>query len=155
MSSALALVVGLIFLPLAVVAAVAFWRARRLCADGPCRRRRYVANALGVGLLPPAALLAWHAFELATQYAPDRCGSWWLGASEAECTLSFYLASRLLAALVFLIGPAAVLCLAVSCGVFWLVRTRRDRRCAQESDGGRPRGRSRLRGSALQPPRVG
>ena len=125
MSLALALVVGLIFLPLATVAAVAFWRARQLCADGRCRRRRYVANALGIGLLPPAALLAWHAFELATRYAPDRCGSWWLGASEAECTLSFYLASRLLAALVFLIGPAAALSLLVSCGVFWLVRIRR------------------------------
>jgi hypothetical protein len=127
-SAALARVAGLIFLPLAAVAAMACWRARRLCADGSCHPRRYVANALGVGLLPPAALLAWHAFELATRYAPDRCGSGWLGASEAECTLGFYLASRLLAALVFLIGPAAAPSLLVSCGVFWLVRTRRVRR---------------------------
>jgi hypothetical protein len=127
-SAALALVAGSILLPLAAVAAVALWRARCLCADGPCRAREYWTHALVVGLLPPAALLAWQAFELATRYAPDRCGSWWLGASEAECTLGFYLTSRLLAALVFLIGPAAVLCLAVSCGVFWIVRTRRVRR---------------------------
>lgn len=110
--------VGIVLLPLAVVAAVAFWRARSLLASGPYRARRYFANALGVGLLLPAALLIWNTIDLATRYAPDRCGSWWLGASEAECTLGFYLASRLLAALVFLIGPAAAPSLLVSCGVF-------------------------------------
>lgn len=128
MSAALALMAGSILLPLAAVAAVALWRARRLCVGSPCHAREYWVHALAVGLLPPAALLVWHASELATRYAPDRCGSWWLGASEAECTLGFYLTSRLLAALVFLIGPVAVLCLAVSCGVFWIVRTRRVRR---------------------------
>ena len=111
-------------MPLAVIVAMAFWRARRLLASGPCHARRYVANALGIGLLLPAALLIWNTIDLVTRYAPNRCGSWWLGASEEACTLGFYLATRTLAALVFFIGPAAALCLLVSFGVFWIVRTR-------------------------------
>ena len=123
----MAFLTGIVLLPLAAIAAMAFWRARRLLASGPCPARRYFANALGIGLLPPAALLIWNTIDLVTRYAPDRCGSWWLGASEAECTLGFYLATRTLAAVVFFIGPTAALCLLVSGGVFWFVGTRNRR----------------------------
>ena len=119
-----ALLAGIVLLPLAAVAAVAYWRARRLLAGAPCRTRRYLVNALGVGLLLPAALLVWNTLELVTRYAPNRCGSWWLGASEATCTLGFYVASRTLAALIFVLGPVTALCLGVSFGVFWIVKTR-------------------------------
>jgi hypothetical protein len=119
-----ALLAAIVLLPLAAVAAVAYWRAKRLLAGAPCRTRRYLANALGVGLLLPAALFAWNTLQLVTRYAPDRCGSWWLGASETTCTLGFYVASRTLAALIFVLGPVTALCLAVSFGVFWIVRTR-------------------------------
>ncbi len=63
-------------------------------------------------------------WNLVLRYAPDRCGSWWLGASEEDCTLIFYVASRTLAAFLFLLGPVAVLCLIVSFGVFWTLKAR-------------------------------
>ena len=39
--------------------------------------------------------------DLVLRYAPGRCGSGWLGASEADGTLVFYVASRTLAAFLF------------------------------------------------------
>ena len=84
-----ALLAGIVLLPLAAVAAVAYWRARRLLAGAPCRTRRYLVNALGVGLLLPAALLVWNTLELVTRYAPDRCGSWWLGPLRGDMHAGF------------------------------------------------------------------
>ena len=112
----------IIFLPLITVGVAASWRARRLLASGSVSRWRYFVNALVVGLLLPVVLLIWNTIDLVTRYAPDKCGSWWLGASEEECTLSYYVASRTLAAVVFLLGPATVMCLFVSFGVFWTAK---------------------------------
>ena len=84
-----------------VIGAVAFWRARSLLASGPFSARRYFVNALVVGLLVPAGLLLWNTMDLVLRYAPGRCGSGWLGASEEDCTLVFYVASRTLAAVLF------------------------------------------------------
>lgn len=59
---------------------------------------------------------------LIQQYQPDRCGSWWLGATPGECTLGFYLISRTLAALIFLVGPVVLLSVSLVLAVFWNVK---------------------------------
>ena len=122
------LVACIIFLPLIMVGVVASWRARRLLASGSVSTWRYGVNALVVGLLLPVVLFLWNTIDLVTTYAPDKCGSWWLGAPEEECTLFYYVASRTLAAFVFLLGPATAMCLFVSFGVFWTAKARRANR---------------------------
>jgi hypothetical protein len=118
------LVICLIFLPLIVVSAVASWRAKRLLSSGSISTCQYFINALVVGTLLPVVLLTWNTIDLVTKYAPDKCGSWWLGASEDECSLMYYVMSRTLATFIFLLGPYTIICLLISFGVFWTAKTR-------------------------------
>lgn len=113
------LVLGLPFL-------MAFWIgwvwAKKLVLKGAIRANAYYGRAVGLGILVPIPVLLLHMVNLLQNYQPDRCGSWWLGATPETCTLGFYIVSRTLAAFIFLIGPLTVLSVSLVLAIFWNVK---------------------------------
>ncbi|HEY9658307.1 MAG TPA: hypothetical protein V6C65_07640 [Allocoleopsis sp.] len=122
--TAVVIVVCLIFLPLIAVKVVAIWWADSLISRGLGSTWQYWLNALAIGLLLPGLFFVWNTIDIISGYTPDKCGSWWFGASERECTLSYYLFSRTLALFVFLLAPYTALCLLLSFNAFWNAKKR-------------------------------
>lgn len=116
------LILGLSFV---MVPFIGWAWARKLTLKKTPRPGVFYGRAVGLGLLTPVLGLIQYILSLLQHYQPDQCGSWWLGATPEQCTLFFYLISRTLAALIFLILPFMLLSVSLVLAIFWNVQANR------------------------------
>ena len=112
----------ILLVPFFLIATLSYWRAFQLRKSGRLKGATLIINAVTIASLLPIVLLVWNTIDLLGSYSPTGCGSWWLGASEENCTMIFFVLTRTGAALIFLIGPAALVSFILSFAIFCFLK---------------------------------